>query len=117
MAETDQALERFEGTLEQLLYVNETTGYMVGVVETGDAAASRRRITVVGSLGAVEIGAGLRLSGHFEKHPRYGEQFKVEDFETVQPAGVAALERYLASEINGVGPAVQKEVRTARLWL
>ena len=70
----------------------------------------RRRVTVVGSLAGLEIGAGLRLRGRFEKHPRYGEQFRVEDFETVRPAGVAALERYLASEIKGVGPALARRI-------
>src|SRR5579864_5091270 len=83
---------------------------MVGVVETGDDSASKRRITVVGSLGTVEIGAGLRLSGRFEQHPRYGEQFRVKDFEVLRPAGVAALERYLASEIKGIGPALARRI-------
>jgi exodeoxyribonuclease V alpha subunit len=98
-----------EGTLDQVLYVNEANDYTVAVVETNAAEANlgtRRKITIVGSLGGLEIGAGLRLTGRFEKHPRYGEQFRVEDFEVVRPAGVAALERYLAAEIKGVGPAL-----------
>ncbi len=102
--------ERIEGTLDQILYVNETSGYAVAVIErTGDDGA-RQRITVVGNLDGLEIGSGLRLTGHFERHPRYGEQFRVEDFETVRPAGVNALERYLASEIKGVGPALARRI-------
>ena len=102
--------ERIEGTLDQLLYVNEASGYAVAVIErTGDDGA-RQRITVVGNLDGLEIGSGLRLTGHFERHPRYGEQFRVEDFETVRPAGVNALERYLASEIKGVGPALARRI-------
>jgi exodeoxyribonuclease V alpha subunit len=65
---------------------------------------------VVGNLAGLEIGAGLRLSGRFEKHPRYGEQFRVEDFEISRPAGVAALERYLASEIKGVGTVLARRI-------
>jgi exodeoxyribonuclease V alpha subunit len=106
----EQPRELLEGTLDQLLYANEATGYVVAVVERGDD--SRSRVTVVGNLGAVEIGAGLRLAGRFEKHPRYGEQFRVEDFETLRPASVAALERYLASEIKGVGPALARRIVT-----
>jgi exodeoxyribonuclease V alpha subunit len=111
----DQAQELVEGTLEQILYVNEASGYIVAVVETNEAiahAGARQRVTVVGALGAIEIGAGLKLTGRFEKHPRYGEQFRVEDFETIRPAGVAALERYLASEIKGVGPALARRIVT-----
>ncbi|HEY1850466.1 MAG TPA: ATP-dependent RecD-like DNA helicase [Candidatus Binataceae bacterium] len=102
--------ELVEGTLDQILYINEESGYVVAVVELGDHADSRRRITVVGELGTIEIGAGLRLSGRFEKHPRYGEQFRVVDFETLRPAGVNALERYLASEIKGVGPVLARRI-------
>ncbi|MBF6559430.1 MAG: ATP-dependent RecD-like DNA helicase [Candidatus Binataceae bacterium] len=106
----EHSTELVEGTLDQLLYVNEASGYVVAVVERSDDQGARSRITVVGNFGAVEIGAGLRLSGRFEKHPRYGEQFRVEDFETVRPAGVNALERYLASEIKGVGPAIARRI-------
>ncbi len=102
--------ELVEGTLDQILYINEESGYVVAVVELGDHADARRRITVVGELGTIEIGAGLRLSGRFEKHPRYGEQFRVVDFETLRPAGVNALERYLASEIKGVGPVLARRI-------
>jgi exodeoxyribonuclease V alpha subunit len=102
--------EQIEGTLDQLLYVNEATGYAVAIVErTGDDGL-RQRITAVGSLDGIEIGSGLRLTGHFERHPRYGEQFRVDDFETIRPAGVNALERYLASEIKGVGPALARRI-------
>jgi len=102
--------ELLEGTLDQILYINEESGYVVAVVARGDDASAERRVTVVGELGTIEIGAGLRLSGHFEKHPRYGAQFRVEDFETIRPAGVNALERYLASEIKGVGPALARRI-------
>jgi exodeoxyribonuclease V alpha subunit len=108
---TAQPEQELEGTLEQILFVNEASGYVVGLVEvTGEG--QRRRITVVGTLGGIEVGAALRLSGYFEKHPKYGEQFRVVDFETLRPAGVAALERYLASEIKGVGPVLARRITT-----
>jgi len=104
--------QELEGTLEQILFVNDASGYLVGLIETTAESEMRRRITVVGTLAGIEVGAALRLSGYFEKHPRYGEQFRVEDYETLRPAGVAALERYLASEIKGVGPAFAKRIVT-----
>jgi exodeoxyribonuclease V alpha subunit len=110
----DTATEVLEGTLEQILYINDVSGYVVALVEPIEATppqpGPRARVTVVGTLGAIEIGAGLRLSGRFEKHPRWGEQFRVEDFETVRPAGINALERYLASEIKGIGPALARRI-------
>jgi len=109
MNEVSSAAETVEGTLDQVLFINDQNGYVVAVLKRS-AEAGGDRLTVVGLLGAVEIGAGLRARGRFEKHPRYGEQFKVEDFEILRPAGVAALERYLASEIKGVGPALARRI-------
>jgi exodeoxyribonuclease V alpha subunit len=105
-----QPPEDLEGTVEQILFVNDANGYVVGLIETAAESNARRRIVVVGNLGGVEVGAALRLSGRFEKHPRYGEQFRVEDYETLRPAGVAALERYLAAEVKGVGPAFARRI-------
>src|SRR5580700_9298470 len=110
VTETGEQIEvLIEGTLDQLLYVNEQSGYAVAVLERSDEDL-RRRVTVVGSLAGLDVGAGLRLRGRFERHPKYGEQFRVEDFETVRPASVAALERYLAGEIKGVGPALARRI-------
>ena len=65
---------------------------------------------MVGSLAGVEVGSTIRASGRFETHPRYGKQFKVEDFETLRPASVGALERYLSSEIKGIGPRLARKI-------
>src|SRR5712692_8687616 len=107
-----EELVDLEGTLEQILFVNEANGYVVGLADVTGEGDTHRRVTVVGILGGIEIGATLRLSGHFENHPRYGEQFRVKDYETLRPAGVAALERYLASEIKGVGPVFARRIVT-----
>jgi exodeoxyribonuclease V alpha subunit len=108
--EREKVEELIEGTLDHLLYVNESSGYSVAVIECDVPNGVRKRITVVGELGAVEVGAGVRLRGHIEKHARYGEQFRVLDYETIRPAGVAAIERYLASEIKGVGPSLARKI-------
>ncbi|HVA68784.1 MAG TPA: ATP-dependent RecD-like DNA helicase [Candidatus Binataceae bacterium] len=109
MSDADSQSESIEGTLEQVLYVNEQSGYVVAVIDRTDADPARR-LTVVGGLAGLDVGSGLKLRGRFERHPRYGEQFRVEDYETVRPASVAALERYLASEVKGVGPALARRI-------
>ncbi|HZO82418.1 MAG TPA: ATP-dependent RecD-like DNA helicase [Candidatus Binataceae bacterium] len=109
MAESDHQDELIEGTLEQVLFVNEQSGYAVAVLERSDDEL-RRRVNVVGNLAGLDVGTGLRLRGRFERHPKYGEQFRVEDYDTIRPASVAALERYLAAEIKGVGPALARRI-------
>jgi exodeoxyribonuclease V alpha subunit len=110
MDQRENPEELIEGTLDHVLYVNESSGYSVAVLECEVPNGVRKRITVVGELGSVEVGAGIRARGRIEKHPRYGEQFRVLDYETIRPAGVAAIERYLASEIKGVGPAFARRI-------
>ncbi len=106
----EQGGELIEGTLEQVLYANDASGYAVAVVECAGAGEAGRRVTVVGNLAGIEVGAAIRARGRTEKHPRYGEQFRVADFETVRPAGVGAIERYLTAEIKGVGPALARRI-------
>lgn len=108
-------LQTVSGTLDQILFVSEANGYTVAILklEQEETFANRNdRLTIVGDIDLLEIGCGLKLSGRFERHPRYGEQFRVEFFETTRPAGVAALERYLAAEIKGVGPALARRIVT-----
>lgn len=99
-----------EGTLDQVLFVNEKNGYSVAVVVVPGEHGDFRRVTLVGNLAGLEVGSTIRAHGGFEQHPRFGDQFHVVDFETVRPAGTAALERYLASEIKGVGPALARRI-------
>jgi len=110
VAEAQQAVETVEGTLDQVLFINDQSGFSVAVVVEPREHGDPRRVTVVGQLAGIEVGSTIRAHGAFEKHPRFGEQFKVVDFETVRPAGAAAIERYLASEIKGVGPATARRI-------
>ncbi len=110
MAQAHQAAETLEGTLDQVLFVNEKNGYSVAVVVVAGEHGEQRRVTVVGNLSGLEVGSTIRAQGGFEQHKTYGDQFHVIDFETVRPAGAVALERYLASEIKGIGPALARRI-------
>ncbi|HXW85657.1 MAG TPA: hypothetical protein VEJ86_14720, partial [Candidatus Binataceae bacterium] len=107
---TAGAEESLEGTLDHVLFMNEESGYAVAVIKTDARSGDSRSITILGTLAGLEVGAGLRVRGRFEQHPRFGEQFRVLDYEVSRPAGTAALERYLASEIHGVGPALARRI-------
>ena len=110
MAQAHQATETLEGILDQVLFVNDKNGYSVAVVVVAGEHGDFRRVTVVGNLAGLEVGSTIRAQGAFEQHPRFGDQFHVVDYETVRPAGAVALERYLASEIKGVGPALARRI-------
>ncbi len=103
--------ETIEGVIDQILFVNDHSGYVVARLEVEDAQHRRDSVAVVGNLFDPQVGAAVRLQGSFETHPRYGRQFRVENCEVLKPAGLTALERYLSSgQIKGVGPALARRI-------
>ena len=81
-----------QGTVEEVIFQNESNGYIVGVLETPEDY-----VTIVGVIPAINIGETLRVTGVWEKHKNYGRQFKVETYQTVIPATINGIERYLSS--------------------
>ncbi len=111
MSNAARTLESIEGVIDQILFVNDNTGYVVARLEVEDAEHRRDCVAVVGNLADPQVGATMRLVGSFQTHPRYGRQFRVESFELLKPAGLTALERYLCSgQIRGVGPALARRI-------
>ncbi|HEY2106183.1 MAG TPA: ATP-dependent RecD-like DNA helicase [Candidatus Binataceae bacterium] len=103
--------EVIEGIIDQILFVNDNNGYVVARFEIEDAEHRRDSVAVVGNLDDPQVGTTMRLAGSFESHPRYGRQFRVESSEVLKPAGLTALERYLASgQIKGVGRALARRI-------
>lgn len=100
--------ETLEGSVERITYVNEETGYSVIRL----AVQGRQElVTAVGNLASVNVGESLRLTGFWITHTQYGRQFKVLDYETLLPATVEGIRRYLGSGlIKGVGPVTAQRI-------
>jgi exodeoxyribonuclease V alpha subunit len=97
-----------QGTVERITYVNEETQYVVARL---DVPGRRDLATIVGSLPSLTPGETLRLHGTWTHHKKYGDQFLVERYETVSPATLAGIQRYLGSGlIKGIGPIFAKRL-------
>lgn len=95
-----------EGVIEEIIYKNEANGYTVCEIASG-----RKIITAVGYMPFVNEGETIKANGRWEKHPDYGDQFRVEMYEKVLPHTADAIEKYLASGIiKGVGPVTAKKI-------
>src|SRR3990172_9474261 len=105
----DEIRRRFgEAGIVRVNYSNAETGYVVARLEVPGYPGP---VTVVGNLWGVTPGEPIRLRGQWVRHARYGEQFKVEAYESILPTSVAAIERYLASGlIRGIGPAFARRL-------
>jgi exodeoxyribonuclease V alpha subunit len=97
-----------DAVLERITYANQETGYTVARVATD---RSSDLLTVVGPLLGAQPGERLRLSGRWTSHPQYGRQFEVQGYETVLPATVQGIRRYLGSGlIKGIGPKMAERI-------
>ena len=97
-----------EAVLERVTYANDETGYTVARVATN---ASADPVTVVGPLLGIQPGERLRLEGRWRHHPMYGRQFEVRTFNTLLPATVEGIRKYLGSGlIKGIGPKMAERI-------
>ena len=101
-------LATLDAVLERITYANEETGYTVARVATD---RSSDLLTVVGALLGAQPGESLRLRGRWASHPQYGRQFQVEAYDTVLPATIQGIRRYLGSGlIKGIGPKMAERI-------
>lgn len=87
-----------QGTVERITYRNEDSLYTVARVaceERGPAGRRRQTITVVGTFPFISVGETLLMKGEWTYHPEYGSQFRVESYESIVPATVKGIEKYL----------------------
>ena len=101
-------METLQGILERIVYENPDTGYTVGRLSARDHA---ELITVVGNLASINPGESLLLQGEWVDNARYGRQFQIEKYETILPANVVGLRKYLGSGlIKGIGPKMATRI-------
>jgi exodeoxyribonuclease V alpha subunit len=94
--------------IERITYYNEENGYTIAKAKVG---GRHDLVTVVGNLLSVNAGEVLKLIGQWTYHPKFGEQFKITSYESVVPATVKGIEKYLGSGlIKGIGPVMAKRL-------
>ncbi len=99
--------EKLIGTVEGIIYANEENGYTIFDFGTAEGEL----ITVVGTLPYIAEGDELSLWGRYVHNPKYGRQFRVEQFEKRLPSDAAAILRYLSSRaIKGIGPKKAQKI-------
>lgn len=101
-------METLEGQVERITYAGEEDGYSVLRLKV---RGRRDLVTVVGSFVSVTPGEVLRLRGAWGRHPKYGEQFRADQYETLSPDTVEGIRKYLGSGlIKGIGPEMAKRI-------
>lgn len=97
-------MEYFTGYIDQIIFQNEDTGYIVANFVCEDRSFFVRGI-FPGATPYLEYSVG----GVWSVHPKYGEQFEIQVVEFVQPTSREQIFSFLSSGvISGVGEATAK---------
>lgn len=100
-------MPKFEGTIEEIVFRNDSNGWTVASVRLDGSG----RTTAVGILPFLSAGEHVILDGELCEHRDYGEQIKVNSYELARPETKSGVEKYLGSGlIKGVGPATAKMI-------
>jgi len=106
--ENGASLDALEGTIERITFHNPDNGYTVARLLPPKA---RDVITIIGNFTNPVVGESLVCHGTWISHAQWGKQMQVARYETVRPATVFAIEKYLGSGmVKGVGPVMAKRI-------
>lgn len=98
--------DKVEGYVEHIIFRNEENGYTVL-----NLSVDGNELTCVGTFQYVNEGELLEATGEYTAHAVYGQQFRVDEYETKIPQDSMAMERYLGSgAIKGVGAALAARI-------
>lgn len=101
-------MDTIYGYIERITYYSEEDDYVVARLRE---KGKRELTTIVGNLAGINPGESLKLQGKWVQNKKYGEQFRVEYYDTVVPATVNGIERYLGSGlIKGIGPVIARRI-------
>lgn len=95
-----------EGTIEDIIFRNESNGYTVAKLNTSDGM-----VTIVGNAAIINLEESVKVEGDWIYHPTYGEQLNFNSIEIVVPSTLKGIENYLASGlIPHIGPKTAKGI-------
>jgi exodeoxyribonuclease V alpha subunit len=101
-------LAELQGQIERITYTDEDSGFTIAKIKV---YGRRDLVTVVGNLLAPMAGEIIKMKGEWTNHPRYGEQFRVVQYQSMVPASVYGIEKYLGSGfIKGIGPIMASRI-------
>lgn len=96
--------EELRGTVRKIIFSSDDGRFCVFLLENKD---SRKIMTAAYRGPAPYVGQPVLLRGCWERHPRFGMQFKCSALENVKPEETEEIKLFLASGlIEGIGPSM-----------
>ena len=102
---------QLSGTVEGVIYSNDDNGYAVADLAPEGKHKNSDIVTIQGILPFIHEGDEVTVYGKWVHSPKYGRQFRVEQWERTLPSGKSAILRYLSARaIHGIGPKTAKRI-------
>lgn len=99
-------LETISGTVEEIVYKNETNDYTVFQISINDEL-----VTAVGEIPMLTEGERVVLYGTWTFHKEFGKQFVLSKYEKYLPNEIDGIIQYLSSRsVKGVGPVTALKI-------
>jgi exodeoxyribonuclease V alpha subunit len=96
------------GTVLNVTFHNTSNGYTVAKLKQSEFSSLT---TVVGIMDEVFPGEKLEVTGKWEDHEKFGEQFRIHSYESILPDSEEEIIKYLTSGIiEGIGPATASRI-------
>jgi len=98
--------ETITGTITKLFHAD--NGFAAGRIKTTDGEAVHFSLQFDG----IRVGDHIKLTGRWENHPKFGDQFKATAFAFDENLDARGIEKYIANhpEIKGIGPGRAKRI-------
>jgi exodeoxyribonuclease V alpha subunit len=100
-------MDYIEGTVESVVYYSPDTGYHICKFLLED----QQIMTIIGNFPPLSPGEVLKIKGKWELNPKFGKQYRVENYIPVMPSSARGIEKFLSSGlISGIGPVLAKRI-------
>ncbi|MED4162711.1 ATP-dependent RecD-like DNA helicase [Halalkalibacterium halodurans] len=102
-----------KGEVVQIIFRNEENQYTVALVRVHESSddVKEKTMTVVGLLPKLEVHDTFTFYGSFKEHPRFGEQYVVDDLRREVPKTSQGIIRYLSSDrFPGIGKKTAQQI-------
>ena len=104
----DTPICQLTGQIERITFANEENGYTIAKVRIPDR---KELVTIVGTLMTPMPGEIIEMKGRWSEHPRFGEQFRIVEYNSKVPATIYGIKKYLGSGlIPGLGPKIAERI-------
>ena len=99
-------MEKFEGTVLDIIFSNDLNGYTVAKIKTEDFTE-----VVTGIMPGLDTGENIEVEGSWNVHDIYGKQFNVSSYKIVVPSTINGIMSFLSSGvIRGVGEKMAEKI-------